>query len=53
MIYYVMKTGNYFIRYTILQLNTHERQWKLKPNGFKSISFHYCYGIDFRMNFVN
>ncbi len=33
MIFSVMKTGNYSIRYTILQLNTHEKQWKLKPSG--------------------
>ena len=32
MIFFVMKTGNYTIKYTILPLNIHEKQWKLKLN---------------------
>jgi hypothetical protein len=30
-----MKTVNYSIKYIILQLNIHEKQWKLKPSSFK------------------
>ena len=36
MIFSVMKTGSYFIRYITLQLNIREKQWKLKPSDFKN-----------------
>lgn len=35
MIFSVMKIDNYSIIYIILQLNIHEKQWKLKPSSFK------------------